>query len=290
MAIVRVQEANNANNTTSVTTTLLSAATSGNCILIGLGSSASGNFGTSVTDTAGNSYSLVGSTHSTNTSNYISEFWVAKNITGGFTNVTAHYNSAASTQVLFVIEYSGVSHSTPTGVVGVLNNQGPGHPLSPLLTISATSALASIVMGSANTFSSVNAPWSFIATNSVWAMADYIPGVSGSYQATFNPSESTTWGSSGIELLAQAALTLTLTDSVPFSDVTTKEDETTFSDAISISDLAGVARGKALSDNAAMIDSFSLQSSEIVAVPTPAVEMLVNQLVPAEVKTFFEIE
>jgi hypothetical protein len=296
MTIVRVQEADNGQNgVTSLAATFGSAATTGNCVLVGVGSSAPSNFATSVTDTVSNTYTLVSGTHSTNSANYIAEFWVAKNITGGFTQVTVNYNSGGGTQVLFIIEYSGVSPTAPTGVTGTTNNQGPGNPLSPSLTVSSsTSALVAMCTMHDNVPSSVNAPWGNFHAESVWGTADYVPGSTGTFQATFNPSETTTWGSSAVELLTTPPLTLTLTDSVSFSDATSIEDEITLTDSLTLSDVVGVARGQAVSDSMTVNDSFpnsfSVQSSAMVPNTIPAVEVLTNSVIPAEVKTFYEFE
>lgn len=296
MAISLVQFANNGNNGgTSLSVFFLSNTTSGNCILVGVGSANPGETITSVTDAASNTYTFVSGTHATNSSSYTCEFWVAKNIVGGFKQVTANYSGGGTTKVIFVMEYSGVSTTTPTGVVGVLNNQGPGNPTSPSLTITnSSSALVAFVVGR-TIFSSVNSPWTFVDSNSVWATADIIPGTSGTFQATFNPSDPITWGSSGVELLTPGTtLTLTLTDSISFSDSIVEEDDKTITDSITASDTIAKTAEHPVSDSTTINDtfpnSFSLQSSAIVPVSIPVVEILTNAEIPAEVKTFYRFE
>lgn len=85
-------------------------------------------------------------------------------------------------------------------------------------------------------------------------------------------------------------LTLTLTDSVSSSDSVTREDEKTIIDSLTLSDTLGVGRGQSVSDSVTPTDAFSLQSSFISPAVPLLVEVLTNQLIPAEVKAYYEIQ
>lgn len=202
MAISHRQDiSNNGSGGTSLSATFPLTTVSGNCVIVAVGFADSAAVLSSITDTAGNTYSLVSGTTATQNFGYFIQFWEAHNITGGFQIVTMHFTSG-TTEVMTIIEYSGVNLVTPIGNRGVINNQGSGNPLSPVLTVSnAGNYLVTEVEGRTNTFNSVNAPFNFVNESSVFSVADYGPGTTGTFQATFNPSESTTWGSTGIELI-----------------------------------------------------------------------------------------
>jgi hypothetical protein len=87
--------------------------------------------------------------------------------------------------------------------------------------------------------------------------------------------------------------TLTLSDSISLSDTTVNADEKIITDSITATDILALATGRTVSDSVTVSDStpgsFSIQSSYLVPVTIPIVEQLVNQLVPANVKTYFKI-
>lgn len=203
MAIVRVQHAADSASGPPHTFSFVSPTASGNCVLVGIASRNGLSSVTSVTDTASNTYTAVSGTNSISTAGSLfNEFWIAKNITGGFTDISINYTPSVSIAA-FIIEYSGVSTVTPTGVVGILNDQNGGTFTSPSLTTSvATSAVVALINNNGNNVTSVASPWSYVNGIDLQAVADYIPGSSGTFQTTFSPSIGNFWCSSGVELLA----------------------------------------------------------------------------------------
>lgn len=207
MAITRVQHRVGASGVaSSLTVSFLSPTTTGTCIIVGLATRTGAQPFTSVTDTASNVYTAIGGSVSVSIAGSLyNQFWVAKNITGGFTDVTVNFTPSASAS-MFLAEYSGVSTTSPIGIVSVLDNQTTGPYTSPFLTITApTSALVALAANNGSNITSVGAPWTLIDNIDLQATADIVPGIAGTYQATFSPTIGGAWCSSGIELLVPAS-------------------------------------------------------------------------------------
>jgi len=100
-------------------TTIASAAashTTGNLLVVCVGrTSASGGAVQSVSDTAGNTYSLCAESKNPGASQTEeTEVWYAKNITGNASNViTATYSISASKRRIIVLQYSGADLTAP---------------------------------------------------------------------------------------------------------------------------------------------------------------------------------
>lgn len=109
------------------------------------------------------------------------------------------------------------------------------------------------------------------------------------YNRTLSPSEITIINNYFVAKYGLPPLTLTLTDSISFSDSTVKDAEKILVDSITSSDTLAFARAQNVSDSMIVSDSFTLQSNFIAPVRIPVVENLVNQLAPAEVKTYYQI-
>jgi hypothetical protein len=251
----------------------------------------------SVTDNQGNSYTSTGTAavffDSTTLNPGTTDIWYAQNTIGGVTSVIVTFDVAVTHYAELVVqEYSGIA------LVGALETGAsfttgatPGNNAGPMLTSASNGNLFLSVCNTGNhPVTGVTAPWTY-DNSGTFGFAHYVEPVAGTEQALFTGTQPNQYCSSGVVFLKEPpTIILTLSDSVSFSDSTVKEDETTLTDSLFLSDMAGVGRGQSVSDSMAITDSFSLQSSSVVVVPTPTVETLVNQLVPAEVKTFFEIE
>ena len=115
-----------------------------------------------------------------------------------------------------------------------------------------------------------------------------------SQQLVETPNVAAQFASSIVEFYTPLPpLTLTLSDSVSSSDTTVKEDEKILTDSVNMVDSVNQAKAVPLADSMTVTDStpgsFTIQSDHLVPVTIPIIEKLVNQLVPATVKTYFKI-
>jgi hypothetical protein len=198
---------------TSLTLTLTQATTVGNGVFVGIGASPSANTVTSVTDSAGNTYSQVTGCYSTfGPGGGITDIWFCFPIVSASTTVTANFsiatNAGAASCAIGVIEYSGVAAS-PIEVAGQLSNAAPAGTANPgpSLTIANSGDVLVAFNNPANLINSVNAPW--VAENALaaaFAQADYLPGATGTYNVTFNSNAAGAgYASSAIAVKPQGA-------------------------------------------------------------------------------------
>src|SRR6185503_20346415 len=90
-----------------------SSVTSGNTIVVMTITGSASNLDTnSVTDNQSNTYTQIGTTQHTPGNQYI-RMWYAKNVTGGSVTVTAHQTGPASGCLMEILEYSGLSTTSP---------------------------------------------------------------------------------------------------------------------------------------------------------------------------------
>src|SRR5208282_3049645 len=110
---------NAAGSVTSIAYQFTSAQTAGNCNIVFV-SHLDSQLITSVLDTKGNAYALIGSAHPYNATNnawaYIMEVYVAANIVGASANsntVTVNFSASANFQLIACAEYSGANAISP---------------------------------------------------------------------------------------------------------------------------------------------------------------------------------
>jgi len=285
MPITFVQTANNSHVGSATTLSVpISATGSGNLLVVTI-ECYSGSPITGIMDNAGNTYIQVPGVYVVGPSvNETVDIWYCSGSLGGATSVTISFTSAFVKAASVFYEYTDPGHifSVDAGSNGV--NTVP--------SVTTTNS-GDVLIACATTdggVSSVNPPWThFVAPLAGTGAADYIPGASGTFPTEFNIVP----GNFVIGIAAISPfliLTLTLTDSISSSDSTIKEDDKIVTDSITSSDLLSVGRAQNVSDSMTVTDSFSLQSSFIAPNPIPTVETLTNQLIPAEVKTFWEFK
>ena len=288
MAITRVNTTtiNAVFNTNPLIITIPATGT-GNLIVLLLNHEAASNtntiYTTSVTDNAGNVYQAVPNTLQLDntTQGSSTEVWYAANSISGATIVTITCNMTIDIDHSIIVEYSGVALISP--ILDGQHAESTGTAsLGPVLTTSDPNALlVTLIYKALHNVSGVTTPWDalpYADSNFVELIA---PGTTGTYQAVFTPPQTDLYLTSGAvfsSISSPSPLILNLSDSVSLVDSLSPSFNLSqnLSDSISVSDSAPQA--------------FSVQSDFLVPVGIPTVEMLVNQLVPAHVKTYFRIQ
>ena len=298
MSIALVQTVKVVNGAANPVVVSIASTGAGNFIIVLLESTPQTNTITGITDDAGNNYIQVPGAQATQNLGIteLTDIWYAFNSNSGATSVTINY-ATGNGRMVIIEEWSGIKQTSPLDTSGHLNNQvvAPGNGVGPSLTTSENEELLLAVASNINdggAITSVDAPWTIVkSTPSADNETAYlVTSSSGMYKAVFEPSQNLVFCSSGAAFFAKPDLTLTLSDSVSSSDSTAKEDDKTVSDSITSTDLLGLARAQNVSDSTTVKDSFSLQSSFIAPNPIPSVETLTNNLIPAEVKTFWKFQ
>lgn len=272
----------------------LSSTLAGSLIVVTYGCNGGGgaHLITAVTDNQSNTY-LHQAGFVDNNGSQTTDVWYSENSTAGVTSVTITVDPNGFFSSGFVQEYSGVKSSSSLDVFGTNAGTTPPSSDGPILNPSQNGELllTFFTINDSATFS-VNSPWSVLQTN-VFGLASLIQTTAGSAQAMITqPFGGGGYASTGITFLPIPVppITLTLTDSLSSNDSSTKEDEKVITDSITPSDSIGLARGQNVTDSVAVADSISAQSSFTTPVHVPSVEVLVNQLVPADTKTYFTIQ
>jgi hypothetical protein len=270
----------------------IAASGSGNVILVFIHGGT-----TSVSDNIGNTYIDLG----LNTSGTAGHAWYTYNSIPGATSVIL--TGGGSTDA-WVLEYSGVATISPVDTTGLISTAS-GIVKGPSLTnnYSGSVLVSFFLRGNPSGITGVQSPWSAVSIDTnisfdgSFGVADYLPGATGTFQAIFTPTESSTFSSIGVAFRPPLLpITLTLIDSVSLSDTEVNENEKTLVDSIVSSDSISTSlNGSHLIIDSVIVSdsapgSFSIQSDHLAPVTIPIVEQLVNQLVPANVKTYFIIE
>lgn len=253
---------------------------------------------TGITDNAGNTYVQVpGVASSTSDPPFTitTDIWYAIDSISGATTVTVTFDNPDN-GVICINEYSGVVTTSPIDVIGTPVTSTGDPLLGPSLTITNPNDLLVTIVGprSLNP-TAVGSPWA-LAPGSFGRVATLIgPGSSGTYQASYSVASSTNYCASGVAFFALIVpLTLSLSDTQASSDLKIDEVEKPLSETQASSDNIAFARGLILSDSTTVSDTgpqaFSVQSSFIAPNPTPVFEVLTNELIPAYVKTYYNIE
>ena len=269
-SITRIQTVNADPGFTNPVT--IAATGSGHLIVIGATPTGAGI--TSITDNVGNTYVQAPGALSTSGS-FHTDVWYAKNSIPGATAVTF----VGSIFRVSISEYSGADTSAPLASASNLSTFGS--PVSPSLTIADPNGLLFVVGSTISSdLSGTSAPWENLRNGGSGTMADFLPGAAGTYNANFIPSTSQGYFSSGAIFVTSggsSTLTLSLSDSVSLTDSLTPSFDLSqnLSDSVVVSDSTP--------------NSFSAQSDFLAPINIPVVEMLVNQLVPAHVKTYYRI-
>jgi hypothetical protein len=286
MAITRIQDASSSGAASTKTVTI-SASGSGNLLVAIFVNRDQNTTVTSITDNAGNTYAQASGAYATNFQT-TTDIWYAKNSVAGATTVTFNSTPAPSFNegVCTIVEYSGVDTITPIDAIGSTINGGafttPAFT-APIINNNSNSVILSAVDVSDNTITGV-ANGSWVELPSVTPIVDHViveffPGATGTFSTNCTPSVSNRFSSSSIAFQpASSTLTLSLSDSISLSDspvIPSFDISQSLSDSVVVSD--------------SFPQSFSAQSDFLAPVTAPVVEMLVNQLVPAHVKTYFKI-
>lgn len=187
MAIVRVQEAFQAFGIFSSGSVTISPSGSGNFLLVMVLNTSSVTVST-VVDNAGNSYAVVAGAQGVSGTNLIANSWYVNNCNSGATLVTVTLSGGASSGKIYVVEYSGVSSSSPFDSSGGTGNPS-GTCISPTLFTSTTEdvLVTASIPGSAN-YTSVTAPWTTVEASNSGALGEYFSGSGGSSNTIFNPT------------------------------------------------------------------------------------------------------
>jgi hypothetical protein len=200
------------------------------------------------------------------------------NIPSGITSITLTLSSPNIAGVS-VIELSGVDTVSPVDSIASVT-AGGGPYVGPSLVTSHTGDVLFNIICTLNLSGTptVDAPWIEEAEQPEFGgiLASLTPGSIGTFAAVYH-NYTAEYCSSGIALSPVADLTLSLSDSVVVTDSLSPAFNISqnLSDSITVSDSAP--------------NSFSVQSNYLVPVTIPIVEQLVNQLVPANIKTYFKI-
>lgn len=149
MAIAFVNETHGQNTSGAATTvaTAAASATGGNLMVVGVRQDTDGTAPSSVTDTAGNSYTHLSAADSQETVNDLLSIWYAKSITGNGSNiVTANWAVGHNFTSVMARQYSGCDTSAPADATGTgaINGAGAGSITSSSFT--TTSANEVIVV------------------------------------------------------------------------------------------------------------------------------------------------
>jgi len=101
----------NAGSASSITTTESPSVTAGNLIVVATRVNSVSVTVTSVTDTAGNTYTKINSTFTSSVTSF--EMWYAWNITGHAANfITANFSAAVGSRGILAVEFQGVLSSS----------------------------------------------------------------------------------------------------------------------------------------------------------------------------------
>lgn len=170
--------------------------TAGNLIVVGVAWSNTVNV-SSVTDTAGNSYTSTGQKADHISSDFVEVFY-AKNITGNASNVvTANFSANATFRRVMVHQYSGCDTTAPFTTGEGSTGVGTGTAVATSSWSTATADEVIVAFTSGNNTATYTAGASFtrqlssIGTDS--ASEDRIVASTGSYTASFSVSPSLTW-------------------------------------------------------------------------------------------------
>jgi hypothetical protein len=277
MSIAIVQNAANVTTNVNTLSVTISPSTSGNTLVVSfILKNSTVITVTSLTDNVGNSYTLIPGTTSNFTTVDTVEMHICNPCLSGATTITANFSGTVGQPEMFVVEFSGVSPTSPISSTGVLNNQ-TGAIVTPSLTTTTTESFLYAVPGGSGNINMINSPWATLSLPGGTSADDYYaPGAVGTFQGT-TPYLSGNWNYSGIVLEAPSlTLMLNLFDSVVSNDSMTDAFSLPVSDSVISSDTSP--------------QSFSAQSDMLVPVQTPVVETLVKQLIPSFVKVYFKIQ
>lgn len=186
--IIRIQTVNADPGVTNPVT--IAATGTGNLIVIGLTPTSPSSV-VGITDNVGNTYVAVPGARASDGSND-TDIWYAKNSIPGATSVSF----TGSIFRVSISEYSGANTSNPLGMTA--NVTASGSPVSPNLTNSDPNALLFVVASTASSdLSGTSAPWENLRNGGSGTVADYLPGIAGTFNASFLPTTSQTYFSSG---------------------------------------------------------------------------------------------
>jgi hypothetical protein len=236
----------------------------------------------SVTDNQSNTYTKINASQTGGVDQGNSDIYYSQGSTSGVTTVTVNFDSSSSSGIVYVQEYSGVATSGALDQFAGLtqNSTAIDNTHTPTITPTVNNELVVAIAGDGLNagITAVSSPYILDDHTTPFALCHLIQTTASSTMATFtNGFGSMRYISEIASFQAGVApLTLTLMDSVSSSD--------SMSDAFSVP----------LSDNASSSDSapdsFSVQSDFVVPTVVPAVEKLATQFVPAQVKTYFNIQ
>jgi hypothetical protein len=114
------------------------------------------------------------------------DIWYCPNCKSGATTLTITFSATVTFQQGGLLEYSGVALSSPIDVAGVVTQQTGATTSGPNLTITNAGDVLVAVCNVGNTVTGVNAPWvSEGNPNNQSAVAQYLPGATGTYSPTF---------------------------------------------------------------------------------------------------------
>lgn len=176
---------------------------SGDLIVVGWTAGSGANTATtisSVTDSAGNTYTEAGSARSIDSSaGSIADIWYARNSASGATSVTITPSASVTSGGAVIWEFSGASTSAPFDQVGVLNSQASSATPSgsPVTTASAVEVIVSLVAVAGNV-SGINSGNAFTNDSTLkgngWA--HFITSSTGTYTAQWSQNPAGTYASS----------------------------------------------------------------------------------------------
>lgn len=160
--------ANNGSGTTGASSAFLQKTVATHAILCGIAiGNASSQTLTSVTDTEGNSYTVVGAGASDTVNHEILYIAYAFNITGGTASniVTGHFSASTTNSVLTCIEVAGLTTSDPIDKSGYQYQSSTSTPTAPVATVTPTTN-GQFLFGVSNQSSNVGGASVFSATGS----------------------------------------------------------------------------------------------------------------------------
>lgn len=165
-APVKVQEVNTNNGSGTSITSAVSATTQGNLLVavIGVSSGASVSV-SSITDTAGNTWALAGSSFVSGV-NARTEIWYAKNASPT-TSITATF-SGSNASTAKILEYSNIDPSSPLDVAATQGNaSNTNAPTNSITTNNSTDLVIAAMSYVSDTITSTapGSPWSTYADN-----------------------------------------------------------------------------------------------------------------------------
>jgi hypothetical protein len=202
LAVAREQALANFSTSAGTTITRTITLTAGRCAVVMVGWTSQTET-CSVADTLGNTYTPEASSLATNTTNsFRTQCFVAKNVSGGSTTITATITGSVGERDIWVHEFSGVDTTTP--VDSRVGTSGNSANPSTTLSTTAAEAIAAMVFAVTGTCSQ-GATYTLGVQQNGNASEDKIGTFTGNQTVDFANASGSQWTISAVGLNESAA-------------------------------------------------------------------------------------